>query len=123
MGIDPVSLLTFCAGAVLAFTRTNSANEREVRFQQEVVKRGVQALGTITAVRRAPFFGFITGIYFEFSPSGADAPIRVCHAERRNAAETLASLPSVGTSVRICYLPEDPRRAVISKLVSRLRYD
>jgi hypothetical protein len=123
MGIDPVSMLTFCAGAVLAFTRTNTSTQREVQRQQEVMKRGVQTQGTITAVRRAPLFGFVTGVYFEFSPSGSDTPIRVCHVERRHATESMASMPSVGTSVRVSYLPENPKSAVISKLVSRLHYD
>jgi len=33
--------------------------------------------------------------------------------------ESMASLPAVGTTVRVKYLPERPSCAVIAKLVSR----
>src|SRR5712672_2940250 len=54
MGIDPISMLSFCVGALFAFAGSTLTNNRELRRQQEIVKRGEQALGTVTAMRRAP---------------------------------------------------------------------
>jgi hypothetical protein len=44
--------------------------------------------------------------------------VQTCHVDRRTG-ESTASLPAVGTVVRVKYLPERPSRAVIAKLVSR----
>jgi hypothetical protein len=44
--------------------------------------------------------------------------VQTCHVDRR-AREWAASLPAVGSFVRVTYLPERPSRAVIAKLVSR----
>ena len=44
--------------------------------------------------------------------------MQTCHVDRR-LGDSVASLPAVGTWVRVKYLPERPSRAVIAKLVSR----
>ena len=67
-----------------------------------------------------PVFGAFTRIYFEFEPEGATDRVLTCHVDRRSTGELSASLPAVGSAVSVRYLRENPTRAVIAKLVSRL---
>lgn len=92
---------------------------RGAQQAQEILKRGRLAEGKVLRVWRPPLTGSFARVYFEFEPEGLGRSVRCCHVDRRPADVQLASLPPVGASVRVSYLPENPTRAVIAKLVSR----
>ena len=66
----------------------------------------------------APFCSNCTRLYFDFLPHGEMDAVRGCHIDRRSPDELQASLPAQGTLVTVRYLPHEPRRAVIGKLIS-----
>jgi hypothetical protein len=112
-------LIAFFGGAIITMMCSMKSMSRGVRLQQDVLERGLLAQGRVIRLWQPPLAAF-TRIYFEFQPGGAEHSIRTCHVDRRGAGEWAASLPRVGTSVAVRYLPEKPTRAVIVKLVSRL---
>ena len=59
-----------------------------------------------------------TRLYFDFVPEGMNQEVRACHVDRRANDEPMASLPAQGALVSIRYLPEQPRAAIIGKLVA-----
>lgn len=97
--------------------------ERAARRAQETLRRGQCTEGRILRVWRPPVMGSFARIYFEFVPAGLGRAVRCCHIDRRPFDRQQASLPAVGASVRVAYLPDNPRRAVIAKLVSRFSAD
>jgi hypothetical protein len=119
MLIDPASAICFLAGTVGAMVASNTLTASQARRQQEIAQRGKAIVGKIVGIWRPPLAGSFTRLYIEFEPPHLDRPVRTCHIDRRLPGELSASLPSVGTSVNIKYLPERPREAVIAKLVSR----
>jgi hypothetical protein len=113
MLLEALSPLSFVVGAVVSYAASNFFHSRDARSQQEVLKHGLVAEGHVTAIT-----GMLARrVYFEFQPRGKKAKVQCCHVDRRDGS--VASLPSVGTRVTVRYLPENPRRAVIAKLVSR----
>jgi hypothetical protein len=90
------------------------------RRQHDIASRGECCEGKVIAVQRPFMMDTSTRLYFEFAPPGAPDPVRCCHVEHRAAGDLPASLPAAGTSVTVHYLPEQPHRAVIGKLVSTL---
>lgn len=119
MPIDPASFVCFVAGLLGAISISSSATAAQARRQQEIAQRGKAITGKIVGVWRPPLAGSFTRLYIEFEPPNVERPVRACHIDRRDASEQSASLPSVGTTVHIKYLPERPQDAVIAKLVSR----
>jgi hypothetical protein len=119
MPAEFVSAIAFLSGALVAMIASCKSVSRGVQLQQEILKRGVLAQGKVVRLWRPPLFGAFTRIYFEFEPNGAEQAVRSCHVDRRSSAELAASLPAVGSSVGVRYLPENPAQAVIAKLVSR----
>jgi hypothetical protein len=113
-----VSAIAFLAGALVAMVASCRSVSLGSQLQQEILKRGAIAQGRILRIWRPPVFGAFTRVYFEFHPHEAPASVQTCHVDRR-MGESLASLPAIGTWVRVKYLPERPSRAVIAKLVSR----
>lgn len=91
-----------------------------VRGQQqlEIMRRGTTCEGRVVAIQRPFMTDACTRLYFDFVPAGGDRPLRACHIDRRPPEELRASLPAAGTVVTVRYLPNRPRRAVISKLVA-----
>ena len=114
-----MSAIAFLGGALVAMVASCQAVSKAAKLQQEILKRGAAAQGRILRVWRPPLFGAFTRVYFEFEPVGAKGAVQTCHVDRRAADELMASLPSVGASVGVRYLPESPAKAVIAKLVSR----
>ncbi|HKQ81048.1 MAG TPA: hypothetical protein VJS42_02525 [Steroidobacteraceae bacterium] len=119
MPIDPVSAVCFLAGTFGAWFVSQSLTSSLARRQQEIAQRGLTIMGRIVGIWRPPLAGSFTRLYIEFEPPNWHGPVRACHIDRREAGELNASLPSVGTTVNIKYLPERPQDAVIAKLVSR----
>lgn len=115
-----MSAIAFLSGALVAMVASCTSVSRAVQMQQSILKRGLAAQGKILRMWRPPVFGAFTRIYFEFQPDGEGPAVRTCHVDRRTAAELMASLPAVGAQVAVRYLPEDPRQAVIARLVSRM---
>jgi hypothetical protein len=113
-----VPALAFLFGALVALVASSLAVTLGGQLQQEILKRGAAAQGRILRIWRPPLFGAFTRVYFEFHPVDRPASVQTCHVDRR-VGESTASLPAVGTVVRVKYLPERPSRAVIAKLVSR----
>lgn len=113
------SIVAFAGGAFIALFASTQAVTKAARLQQEIVKRGVLAQGRVLRVWRPPLFGSFTRVYFEFDLPNGTGPVRGCHIDRR-FGEPTASLPAVGASVAVRYLPERPADAVIARLVSRL---
>lgn len=120
MPADFMSAVAFLMGALVAMIASCQAVSAGARLQQEILKRGATAQGRVLRVWRPPLLGAFTRVYFEFEPAGARGLVQGCHVDRRPVGELAASLPAVGASVGIRYLPDSPSRAVIAKLVSRL---
>lgn len=119
MSVELMPFFAFFSGAMVAAILSSLSVSRAVRLQQEIVKRGQVAHGRVLHIWRPKFFGAFPRIYFEFEMPGSEGVVRGCHVDRRSAAEPTASLPAVGTTVSVRYLPESPRQAVIARLVSR----
>lgn len=119
MPAEFMSAIAFLSGALVAMIASCQAVSSGARLQQEILKRGLLAQGRVLRVWRPPLFGAFTRVYFEFEPVDSNNPVQSCHIDRRSVAEPSASLPPIGASVGIRYLPENPGNAVIAKLVSR----
>jgi len=119
MPIEFMSVIAFVGGAFLSMRANARSDAKGLTSQQEILKRGDQVQGRITKVWRPPLMGSFPRVYFEFQPSGSDQVVNCCHIDRRPMAGYISSLPAEGTTVNVCYLPENPAHAVIAKLVSR----
>jgi hypothetical protein len=119
MPIEFMSVAAFIGGAIFSMFATARVDAKGLHSQQEILKRGQQVQGRITKVWRPPLMGSFARIYFEFQPTDSESTIQCVHIDRRPLAGFVSSLPAVGTTVSICYLPENPAHAVIAKLVSR----
>lgn len=119
MSAELMPILAFISGAMVAAIMSSLTVSRAVKAQQEILKRGQIAHGRIMHIWRPKLRGAFARIYFEFEPDGADGTVRGCHIDRRPVDEMQASLPAVGTTVSVRYLPDQPRQAVIARLVSR----
>jgi hypothetical protein len=86
--------------------------------QRDIARRGVVCQGRVVAIQRPFLLDSCTRLYFDFVPEGTAHEIRACHVDRRMQDDWTASLPAQGAVVSIRYLPEQPRAAVIGKLVS-----
>lgn len=118
MPVELTSIIAFFGGALVAMIASCQSVSKGAQLQQEILKRGAAAQGRILRIWRPPLFGAFTRVYFEFQPTDDQQAVQTCHIDRR-MGESSASLPAVGTCVRVKYLPESPARAVIAKLVSR----
>lgn len=122
MLIELPALIAFAGGALLAMIVSGKLAFKGVLAAQQIVKQGQLAEGRVVRVWRPPVVGSFPRVYFEFEPEGHGRVIRCCHIDRRPLSGANASLPAVGASVSIRYLPENPARAVIAKLVSRFTH-
>jgi hypothetical protein len=119
MSAELMPIIAFISGAMVTAIWSSLTVSRAAREQQEILKRGQVAHGRILHIWRPKLYGAFPRVYFEFAPPGVDGTIRGCHIDRRSVAEPSASLPAVGTTVSVRYLPERPQAAVIARLVSR----
>jgi uncharacterized protein DUF3592 len=119
MSAELMPIIAFISGAMVTAIWSSLTVSRAAREQQEIVKRGQVAHGRILHIWRPKLYGAFPRVYFEFAPPGVDGTVRGCHVDRRSVAEPSASLPAVGTTVSVRYLPEKPQAAVIARLVSR----
>jgi len=119
MPAEFIPIFAFISGAMVAAVLSSLTVSRAAREQQHILKRGQEAHGRVLHIWRPKLYGAFTRIYFEFEAHGLNGAVRGCHVDRRTAGELSASLPAVGTTVAVRYLPESPRRAVIARLVSR----
>lgn len=119
MSAELMPIIAFLSGALAAAVLSCLTTSRASKLQQEILKRGRDAHGRVLHIWRPRLYGAFTRIYFEFEPAGVDSPVRGCHVDRRVAGEPMASLPAIGTTVAVRYLPDSPRQAVIARLVSR----
>ena len=122
MSAELMPIIAFLSGAMVAAIMSSLTVSRASRLQQDILKRGQVANGRILHIWRPKLYGAFPRVYFEFAPPGADSTVRGCHVDRRSVAEPTASLPAVGTTVSVRYLPEKPHEAVIARLVSRQSY-
>lgn len=120
--IELPSLIAFAGGILLALILSGKVVVRGLVASQHIVKNGERAEGVIVGVWKPPVAGSFPRIYFEFQPAGAANVIRCCHIDRRSLSGETTSLPAVGTRVTVSYLPENPARAVIARLVSRFTH-
>lgn len=116
-----VPALTFLLGFVLAMRAAQRETDKASQLQRDIAKRGQSTSGTVVKVWQPPLMGSFARIYFEFEPEGLGRVVRGCHIDRRTGGAK-ASLPAPGVAVIVYYLPENPARAVIAKLVSRFAY-
>jgi len=119
MSAELMPIIAFLSGAMIAAIMSSLSSSRAARQQQEILKRGQSAHGRVLHIWRPKLHGAFTRIYFEFEPPGLEGTVRGCHVDRRAADEPAASLPAVGSTVSLRYLPERPTTAVIARLVSR----
>ncbi len=122
MPIELPSLIAFIGGGILAMILSGKLSMRGLLSAQQIVREGCLAEGRIVRVWRPPVAGAFPRIYFEYQPEGSASIVRCCHTDRRVLSGDTPSLPAVGTHVTIRYLPKNPRRAVIAKLVSRFTH-
>ena len=122
MSAELMPIIAFISGAMVAAIMSSLTVSRAARLQQEILKRGQAAHGRVVHIWRPKLYGAFPRVYFEFAPPGVEGTVRGCHIDRRSVAEPSASLPAVGTTVAVRYLPEQPRQAVIARLVSRHTY-
>jgi hypothetical protein len=114
-----VSTAIFALAALTLWMAAKHAVAVHQAFKQrEIARRGIACQGRVVAIQRPFFMDSCTRLYFDFVPDGADCEVRACHVERRSEGELRASLPVQGTLVSVRYLPEQPRAAIIGKLVS-----
>jgi hypothetical protein len=118
MTAELVPLFAFLTGALTALISSHQAVSKGIRVQQEILKCGAVAQGKVLRVLPPSLFSAFARVYFEFHPEGSSEAVRTSHVDRRCAAEK-TSLPAVGASVGVRYLPDNPAQAVIAKLVSR----
>ena len=118
MTAELMPILAFISGAMVTAIWSSLTVSRAVKEQQEILKRGQIAHGRILHIWRPKLRGAFARIYFEFEPHGAET-VRGCHVDRRPADELRASLPAIGSTVSVRYLPDQPKQAVIARLVSR----
>ena len=121
MTAEFMPLIAFISGAMVAAILSSLTTSRAARQQLEILQRGQDAHGRILHVWRPKLHGAFPRIYFEFEVDGQERAVRGCHVDRRAANELRASLPAVGSTVAVRYLPESPSQAVIARLVSRFR--
>jgi hypothetical protein len=119
MSAELMPIIAFLSGAMVTALWSSLSVSRASRRQQEIVKRGELTQGRVVHIWRPKLNGVFPRIYFEFAPQGSERTVLGCHIDCRSAAEPIASLPAVGTSVAVRYLPEKPQQAVIARLVSR----
>jgi hypothetical protein len=119
MSAELMPVIAFLSGALVAAVLSCLSASRGAKQQQEILKRGHAAHGRVLHIWRPKLYGAFTRIYFEFEPAGAESAVRGCHVDRRVAGELKASLPAIGTTVTVRYLPDSPQQAVIARLVSR----
>jgi hypothetical protein len=117
--MELMSVAAFIGGAVWSLFASQRSDAKGVEVQRDILKRGACAEGRVIKVWRPPLFGSFPRVYFEFQPEGSESTVRGCHVHRGAHEGFVASLPAVGTAVAVRYLPENPLRAVIAKLVSR----
>ena len=91
MSAELMPIIAFLSGAMAAAVISCLSASRAAKEQLEILKRG----------------------------HATDGPVRGCHVDRRVAGEPKASLPAIGSTVAVRYLPHSPRHAVIARLVSR----
>lgn len=119
MPAEIMSAIAFLTGALVAMIASCQSVSKGAALQREILKRGKVAQGRVLRIWRPPVFGSFTRVYFEFQPEEHESPVRTCHVDRRAYGEPTASLPVAGAEVSVRYMPENPTRAVIAKLVSR----
>jgi hypothetical protein len=122
MTAELMPIIAFLSGALAAAVLSCLSASRAAKLQQEILKRGHEAHGRVLHIWRPKLYGAFTRVYFEFEPQGVNATVRGCHIDRRVAGEPMASLPAIGTTVAVRYLPDSPRQAVIARLVSRFTH-
>jgi len=119
MPMEFMSVAAFIGGAVWSLFASQKVDAKSIDAQREILQKGLSAQGRIVKVWRPPLMGSYPRIYFEFEPEGSIGTVRCCHIHRAAHDGFAASLPALGASVSIRYLPENPAQAVIAKLVSR----
>ena len=119
MPAELMSAIAFLTGALVAMIASCQSVSKGSALQREILKRGKIAQGRVLRIWRPPVFGSFTRVYFEFQPCEHGSLVRACHVDRRPFGELRASLPAVGSAVSVRYMPENPTKAVIAKLVSR----
>jgi hypothetical protein len=119
MPAEIMSAIAFLTGALVAMVATCKSVSNGAEQQREILKRGKIAQGRVLRIWRPPVMGSFTRVYFEFQPTDVEGVIQTCHIDRRSLGEPTASLPPIGADVSVRYMPENPTRAVIAKLVSR----
>lgn len=119
MPAEIMSAIAFLTGALVAMIASCKSASSGAALQREILKRGKIAQGRILRIWRPPVMGSFTRVYFQFQPVDGDRVVQTCHIDRRSLGELAASLPPVGADVSVRYIPENPTKAVIAKLVSR----
>lgn len=111
--------IAFVIGMFFAMNTSRRLTAKQSFEQQQILRAGMPAQGTVTQIWQPPLAGSFPRIYFQFQPQEGSAPIECCHIDCRPQSNATASLPAVGSAVSVRYLAESPRSAVIAKLVSR----
>ena len=118
MSIEVVLSLTVLVAITLWLALKHAIVVHQASMQRDIALRGAMCQGRVVAIQRPFLLDNCTRLYFDFQPDGEADAVRGCHIDRRSPDELHASLPAQGTLVTIRYLPHQPRRAVIGKLIS-----
>jgi hypothetical protein len=90
----------------------------QCRRQIEIALSGRSCQGRLVAVQRPFMLDTCTRYFFDYVPQGSECLVRACHVDRRSVDKGAAALPATGSIVTVQYLPDRPKQAVISRLVS-----
>jgi hypothetical protein len=118
MSIEVVLSLTVLVAITLWLALKHAIAMHQASVQRDIALRGAMCQGRVVAIQRPFLLDNCTRLYFDFQPHGEMDAVRGCHIDRRSPDELQASLPAQGTLVTVRYLPHEPRRAVIGKLIS-----
>ncbi|HVF15811.1 MAG TPA: hypothetical protein VNA21_02840 [Steroidobacteraceae bacterium] len=118
MSIEVLISLTVLVAITMWLAFKHAITAHQASLQRDIALRGAMCQGRVVAIQRPFLLDNCTRLYFDFQPDGETDAVRGCHVDRRSPAELQASLPAQGTLVTIRYLPHQPRRAVIGKLIS-----
>ena len=110
----PILVIAFIGWVSLKQVASIARHRRHL----EIARYGEVSEGRVVAIQRPFLLDSCVRLYFDYVPVGSERPIRACHIAPRVGAELRSSIPHMGSSVSVSYLPHRPSQAVILGLVA-----
>ncbi len=110
-------LFIVLAGVVAWLAVRHALAVARERRQVEISHHGESCQGRVVAIQEPFMLDACVRLYFDFVPDGADKPLRACHIARCSSDQIKRALPVAGSTVTVRYLREQPKQAVIPRLI------